>query len=1012
MSISFRAFDTGLRIAPGLASDPVTGKLGEIYWNTTKNNLRICINESPVTWYDLFIQPGTVQDASLVWDSANFTWEENAQLRFNGSVIYSPDNATPVDISLEPGDSTGIGEIGGSIFLKAGSGPAGNGFVFVSAEAITPPEVNTGAGSDLLVKGGDTTDVGQFGGDLLLDGGSGPAGAGDVSGTGSNLIFNASAGINLTSAANAYITSAYIKLASSSSISLNATGTVDPTGLFAGDTYLNTTYNRFRKWDGTQWHWWDANRYNVPTVAIDLFDPVLTIPPATTATPIDGVTVTDGMLVLMPLATLAVQRASVVGINITWSNASMGVDPTGSPAGGDSVYVLSGTSYAGNNYYYNNSMSAWQSLSLPQGINADNILRYNGTTWVVDNLTSVDGLGEIYLRDDTANNANPATSLTLSASNKTAGTGNGGDVIIEAGTSFGGIEGKISFNGLRVDIPVKTSLPLGSESSIVFINGGGNLGHYKNDGLEWSRFDGADINGEITGFFDLSESSVSFDTSTRDFTINVPIACSFYIKGQKTTLTTDNTLTLPSSTGLYYVYFDGSGSLQQASTYIAKILTSDNCLVGIVYYDSVTPAQSTVIDARQLLTIDWTNREYIRQVNALAPSGFDLTLANLNPDGTSNTDYQFTVGAGSLKTADRDYSVAAANVASSQVSTAHNLNTSDYILSAATASPVILALGVPQWNQFSGGWSLQPVTSGYYYNYWVVALRSQANKVVSIAGQAQHSNPITAFAEKWSDVLVPGFDKTELEPLYRITYRYDSAYTNSAASVIVLAESLFEFGAVSGSLNNLSAIVNQNNNTIISGGGTLVYSGTTLSWSAPAYVNLPGVGQSRNTVPAGSGSLSAEGDILYVVVNRSGSAPTNLTVLSGNLSSMLYTGAGADLIKVVAYRLDGKVYFAGRKALTEITLTNNSFGTVAAIQGTAQSVKMDYSIRRGSNFETGTLWVTADAAPAIAGSSAESGDTGVDFTASISGPNLLIQYTTTNTGTNAIMRFSFENWDY
>ncbi len=42
-----------LRLYPNLASDPVTGKIGEFYWNTSINAPKICVDDSPVTWITL-----------------------------------------------------------------------------------------------------------------------------------------------------------------------------------------------------------------------------------------------------------------------------------------------------------------------------------------------------------------------------------------------------------------------------------------------------------------------------------------------------------------------------------------------------------------------------------------------------------------------------------------------------------------------------------------------------------------------------------------------------------------------------------------------------------------------------------------------------------------------------------------------------------------------------------------------------------------------------------------------
>jgi hypothetical protein len=42
-----------IRLYPKLSADPVSGKLGEMYFNTLNNSLRLCISESPLTWKSL-----------------------------------------------------------------------------------------------------------------------------------------------------------------------------------------------------------------------------------------------------------------------------------------------------------------------------------------------------------------------------------------------------------------------------------------------------------------------------------------------------------------------------------------------------------------------------------------------------------------------------------------------------------------------------------------------------------------------------------------------------------------------------------------------------------------------------------------------------------------------------------------------------------------------------------------------------------------------------------------------
>ena len=1016
MTINFRTFDTGIRISPGLSSDPITGKIGQIYWNTANSVFRVCISEFPVVWNDLFLQPGTVSNSSIYWNSGINKWSENVNLRFNNSTIYTPDNNTPIDLILEAGDSTDLNQKGGSIFLRAGNGLAGSGQIFIESNLISPVSISSGNGRDVTISAGSTSDLSSTGGDLTLMSGSGGT-YGDVSINGLNINVASNNNLNFTANQNSFFNSNYLKI-QSNSIGLKALNSTNPSPNNTADIYFETNYNRFKKYDGSNWHWWDINKYNIPTVSIDLYDTSINVLPATTSTQVDGTTVLDKMLILAPLASLNIKKAAVDGLgNITWSDAKLGIDSSGVATSGDQIYVLSGIVNSGNTYRYNSNLFAWQLASLPKGLQADNILRYNGSSWVVDNLTSIDGTGSIYLKDDSNNNNIAAASLYLKASNKLAGTGNGGNITISAGGSSGGNQGSIYLSGKYAQIPIQPALSAADTGSILWYNNGSTLsGAYIANGINYNRFDSADINGEITGFSDLSQTSVSFNSGTRQVTLGVASIADYYIKGQQVRLSSSVIVTLPSSSGLYYVTIGSNQSMGYTTSLDAKTITSDNALIAIIYYDSSIPAMSTVIDARNLVTIDWANREYNRQVWGSGPTGFGITLSNLTPDGSSATDYQFSIASGVLRTTDRTYSIPSASVSSSQISVAYNSGSTGYSLNSANTIPVYVSGGIPQWNKLiSGSWTIQPVTNNYYYNYWVVAIHSQANQIISVAGQNQYATPYEAFSETWDNVQVPGFDKAEMEPLYRITYVYRSGYSNSAKSIIILAQSLFNPNSTLFSLAALPATINQNQNTIMTGGGTSVYNASTglLSWSETAYINVPGVSQSMNSISSGSVTLSADGTVAYVSIKRANDGATPLTVSTTSLSNLVFTGAGADLTYVIAYKLNGVVYFNKKPVLTEKTLSDNTTDTLLAYTGINRSIKIDYSIVRGSspvNVETGTLMIAGGASPAISRVSATSGDIGTTFSVSASGATLTVTYTTESTGSSATIRYSLNEW--
>jgi len=90
--------------------------------------------------------------------------------------------------------------------------------------------------------------------------------------------------------------------------------------------------------------------------AVNILDSSDTTLPTTTATTIDGQTITDGDRVLFTTLTTGnneVYTAAVSGTAITWTLATDGQAGTGLPTSGDTVYIKTGTSNSGKTYTYN-----------------------------------------------------------------------------------------------------------------------------------------------------------------------------------------------------------------------------------------------------------------------------------------------------------------------------------------------------------------------------------------------------------------------------------------------------------------------------------------------------------------------------------------------------------------------------------------------------------------------------------------------------------------------------------
>ena len=146
------------------------------------------------------------------------------------------------------------------------------------------------------------------------------------------------------------------------------TGLATPT---AGTDAVNKNYVD-NKVSGLEWR-----------PAVNLLDSVDTVLPATTATLIDGVTVTNGMRVLFTTLSSGnneIYTAAVSGSAITWTLATDGITGTGVPGAGDAVLVLQGTNYSEAAYNYSGVSNTWVQFNGAGQIQAGSGLIKSGNT--------------------------------------------------------------------------------------------------------------------------------------------------------------------------------------------------------------------------------------------------------------------------------------------------------------------------------------------------------------------------------------------------------------------------------------------------------------------------------------------------------------------------------------------------------------------------------------------------------------------------------------------------------
>lgn len=99
-------------------------------------------------------------------------------------------------------------------------------------------------------------------------------------------------------------------------------------------------------------------------------------------------------------------------------------------------------------------------------------------------------------------------------------------------------------------------------------------------------------------------------------------------------------------------------------------------------------------------------------------------------------------------------------------------------------------------------------------------------------------------------------------------------------------------------------------------------------------------------------------------------------------------------------------------AIRTAALANNTTAQLLSVPfGGYQNFILDYSIVRGTTRETGMLMVSAsETTVSVAPFFAGIGSTGVTFSGALTDGNIVVSYTTTNTGTSGTMKYSMRRW--
>lgn len=295
--------------------------------------------------------------------------------------------------------------------------------------------------------------------------------------------------------------------------------------------------------------------------------------------------------------------------------------------------------------------------------------------------------------------------------------------------------------------------------------------------------------GEPMGHADRAQSTLSFDAGTRTVSI-APVSGSFtvWVKGNKFDFTTAQTVVIPDTTGLHYVFFDASGVL---STRMAYFDWPNEAPTAYVAWNSDTGAAPFFADERHGVTLDWQTHEYLHRTRGAAlANGFSLSNYSVVGDGSSDAHAQLDLSGGTFFDEDLQVDITPSNTPTAntweqdltgpaQIPVMYRSGTgwvrdtvTNFVLKAGTATP--------RYNTQSGGvWGLTDVPNNSYSSVCILATNNLTYPVVAIMGQHADSNISDIEDIDWADLNLDGFPAVEFRPLYKIVFQCSTSYSNT-----------------------------------------------------------------------------------------------------------------------------------------------------------------------------------------------------------------------------------------
>jgi hypothetical protein len=259
----------------------------------------------------------------------------------------------------------------------------------------------------------------------------------------------------------------------------------------------------------------------------------------------------------------------------------------------------------------------------------------------------------------------------------------------------------------------------------------------------------------------------------------------FWVVGKRFVKTSDDTITLDTTEGTHYIYYDNTGTLSQTTVFSISLIESE-ALVSILYYG--LDGWIYFGEERHGLIMDGATHTYLHQtVGAKYESGLGLSNFVVDGTGNNNTDATYTLASGVIWDEDiRFISAGATPYLGNKV----YYRTGTTWANNVSIIPVMTGgTGRLVWNDENGGdWITTEVTDAKYVLIHLFASTDLDYPVIAIIGQNEYSNSSNAREGATTEIgnlIVGDVPMQELVPLGTIIYQTRSSYSNDVKARVI-----------------------------------------------------------------------------------------------------------------------------------------------------------------------------------------------------------------------------------